>query len=516
MEKQPSYWALKQLFDQKFPVNGQRLFSLWFDHIIHPLYWGYWRDDSFGQGQRPWNTTDTLEKGWGKKLSKSRLLSHFLTQNKADFVFYVPSMMNILSGMRLIVPMFDIDDKKGGGDAHLVLARLKGLLPLVKFFSCPSTSGKGIHAFATIGFPVVWSAGTISDALHVLTDELSTRINDGSFNAQFDRITANPTLWLRGHGFERGVLGKVPSVRTDDEAATLLQDLSHVTEWAEISAALKLNEKAVVGEQAIAAPRQELVNVPAALAAEGVPLQKEGGRCITEPLAGSRCSAKQPMSLPANDIESLRAAPNTLARRQGFAFRLCRLMGRPLSAEELISKYESSGLATGPRTEARTTNFRQIAKYVAETFDPSKAGSKFETDLKTARSALASLLTDADVARNYGCQVNRSKLVLEDVSVVYAMYLTFSARKENVAIARTAAHSFSQKLKKSGLIDRTIDHKRFAAAKRILADFSLIKLKYKARKGATAATYTVFRPGDANQAKPKGVAEPAKDRFNSL
>lgn len=510
METKQTCSALKKAFEGKFPINGQRLFSLWYERIIHPLYWGYWRDDEYGRGQRPWNTNDTLEKGWGRRLSKSRLFSHFLAQEKSQFVFYVPSMGNILNGLRLIVPMFDIDDKKGGGDASLVFNRLKSVLPMVRFYSCPSTSGKGIHAFACLGFPAYWNAGTISDALHVLSRELSSLINDGSFKAGFDRITATPTMRSRGQVLERGVLGKVPTVRTDEEVGLLLAALSHMTEWGEIERTLRLDGKSDDKDDDRGLPQQHSAVLAGPSTAGGSQSGEKGGRCTTEQLAGSIFSPNRPLALPPDDIESLRTVTDTLARRQGFAFKVCRLVGRPLSAEELIGKYEASGLATGPRTEARSTNFVQIAEYVSATFNASKAESGFRKRLDGARSILASRLTEALVAQEYGRKANRSRLTREDVAVVYAMYLLFSARKENVAIARTAALSFSQTLKKSGVIDRAIDYKRFAAAKRILEHLGLIKLKFKARKGATAATYAVVWPSDSANDNSTGIPEPPK------
>lgn len=160
-----------------------------------------------------------------------------------------------------------------------------------------------------------------------------------------------------------------------------------------------------------------------------------------------------------------------------------------------MERYEASGLATGPRTAAREANFKQIAEYIAATFDSSKLRG-FKNCLDSARRHLDSLLTDAVVSQMYGRQINRSLLTKEDVSVVYAMYLTFSARKKNVAIARNAAHSFSQALKEEGLIKNVIDHKRFAAAKRILQDLGLIRLKYKARKGSNATAFVVIPPSE--------------------
>jgi|GEM_PF-5167353 len=142
------YWALKKEFEQPFDEAGKKVFNLWFNHIIEPLHFGHWRNDKFGAGQRHWNTDQDFDRGWAKRLSKTRLYQHFLARRKEDSVFYTSTVRTEVGDHRLVFPMFDIDDKKRSGQAPAVLERLKAALPMVTFYACPSTSGSGIHAFA--------------------------------------------------------------------------------------------------------------------------------------------------------------------------------------------------------------------------------------------------------------------------------------------------------------------------------------------------------------------------------
>lgn len=173
---------------------------------------------------------------------------------------------------------------------------------------------------------------------------------------------------------------------------------------------------------------------------------------------------------------------------------LCRQAGRPLPAETLITAYEESGVATGPRTPARTANFKQIAEYIATTFDTDKLNQGYGACLTEAERIVEATISEGDVQQAFGRPRNRARLDRGDVAAVYAMYLLFSAKKRFVTISRTAARRFSRSLKDEGVIPRVIDHGRFAAAKRLLEWHGLITLEAKGRKGVTAAQYVVKSP----------------------
>ena len=111
------YWALKTEFEKRFGEAGKRVFSLWFDRIIEPLHWGHWRNDKFGTGQRHWNTDQDFDRGWAKRLSKTRLYQHFLARSKEDSVYYTSTVFNEVGEHRLVCPMFDIDDKQKSGSS---------------------------------------------------------------------------------------------------------------------------------------------------------------------------------------------------------------------------------------------------------------------------------------------------------------------------------------------------------------------------------------------------------------
>lgn len=231
---------------------------------------------------------------------------------------------------------------------------------------------------------------------------------------------------------------------------------------------------------------------PAVLVAES---EGERRRGDTELFAGSSSSSLPPPSaLSPQELIQVRRQTSTIQRRQDFAMKLCRQAGRPLDADTLIKAYEESGIATGPRTPTRSANFKQIAQYIAKTFDADKLRQGFEACLTEAKRVVEATISEEEVQVNFARPKNRAQLDRGDVAAVFAMYLLFSARRKFVTISRTAAHTFSRKLKEGGVIPRVIDHKRFAAAKRLLEAHGLITLESKGRKGVTAAQYSVNRP----------------------
>ena len=490
------YWALKKEFEQRFGEAGKRVFNLWFDRIIEPLHWGYWRDDEFGQGQRPWNTDHDFDRGWAKHLSKTRLYQHFLARRKEESVFYVSTVRTEVGDHRFVFPMFDLDDKQRTGQAPAVLERLKAALPMVTFYSCPSTGGFGIHAYACLGFPKFWSRKKIVEALRTLSHWLAEAVNVDGCLATFDRITGTP-FYRDGSDLVRGSLGRVPAIQTVADCEALFSALSSMTLWSELPVGQNLGRQFEAGEQPLKLCEESgAFDCVGEAAPEMLVAESEGEeeRDDTKQLAGSSpCSSFSP-KLSAQHLEDLHDETNTLRRRRLFAMKLCRQAGRSLDAETLIKAYEESGVATGPRTPARTANFKQIAQFIATTFDAEKLKNGFETRLTEAKRLVEATISEEAVQLNFARPKNRAKLERGDVAVVYAMYLLFSARKKVVSISRSAAHSFSRKLKEGGVIPRVIDHKRFAASKRLLEAHGLITLEGKGRKGVTAARYSVTRP----------------------
>ena len=270
-----------------------------------------------------------------------------------------------------------------------------------------------------------------------------------------------------------------------------------MTLWSELPVGQSLGEQEVEEQPLRVCKEVSVLDCGEEAAPEGLVAENEGEwRCgYTEQFAGSN-----PSSLPATtplmpqELEALRSETSTIQRRQDFAMKLCRQAGRPLDAQTLLKAYEESGIATGPRTLARSANFKQIADYIAKTFDAERLRQGFEACLAEAKNVVEATISEEEVQLNFARPKNRAKLDRGDVAAVYAMYLLFSASKRIVNISWTAAHSFSRKLKEGGVIPRVIDPKRFAAAKRLLEAHGLITLEAKGRKGVMAARYSVKRP----------------------
>jgi hypothetical protein len=493
------YWALKKEFEERFGETGKKVFNLWFDHIIEPLHWGYWRDDKFGRGQRPGNTDQDFDRGWPKRLSKTRLYQHFLARRKEESVFYVSTVRTEVGDHRFVFPMFDIDDKQQSGQAPAILERLKAALPMVTFYSCPSTGGSGIHAFARLGVPKFWSRKKIVEALRSLSHWISEIVNVEGCCATFDRITGTP-FYRDGSDLVRGHLGRVPSLQSVADCEALYSALTSMTLWSELPVCQSLEEQKEENQPVRPCGGSSVLNGGGDAEPEMLVAESEGEwRCgDTEQLAGSSSSSPLPPAmLSPQELQKVRRETSTIQRRQDFATKLCRQAGQALDAETLIKAYEGSGVATGPRTPARSANFKQIAKYIAETFDAEKLRLGFEACLKEAKRVVEATIREEEVQLHFARPKNRAKLDRGDVAAVYAMYLLFSASKKIVAISWTAANSFSRKLKECGMIQRVIDHKRFAASKRLLEAHGLITLDGKGRKGVTAARYLVTRPNTA-------------------
>jgi hypothetical protein len=491
------YWALKTEFEQRFGEAGKKVFNLWFDRIIEPLHWGHWRNDKFGTGQRHWNTDQDFDRGWAKSLSKTRLYQHFLARRKEESVFYTSTVFNEVGDHRFVFPMFDIDDKQRSGQAPAVLERLKAALPMVQFYTCPSTGGFGIHAYACLGFPKFWSRKKIVEALRSLCQWISETVNVDDCCAKFDRITGTPHF-KEGSDLVRGLLGRVPALQSSADCEALYSALSTMTLWSELPVGQTLGQHVEAGEQPLklceAAGAFDCVGeaAPEMLVAES---EREWRCGYTEQLAGSSSSSSiPPAMLSPQELQKVRRETSTIQRRQSFAMKLCRKAGQALDAETLIKAYEESGVATGPRTPSRSANFKQIAEYIAKTFDAEKLRQGFEACLTEAKTVVEATISEEEVQRTFERPKNRAKLDRGDVAAVYAMYLHSSARKKFVSISRTAAHGFSKKLKDGGVIQRVIDHKRFAASKRLLEAHGLITLEAKGRKGVMAARYSVNRP----------------------
>ena len=52
MAARSTYWSLVRQFERSLPQHGSSVFDLWYNRIIDPLHWGYWRQDAFGEGLR--------------------------------------------------------------------------------------------------------------------------------------------------------------------------------------------------------------------------------------------------------------------------------------------------------------------------------------------------------------------------------------------------------------------------------------------------------------------------------
>lgn len=469
-------------FIEKYPTHGSKLLEIWYSKILDLNHAGRWRDDKFGKGPRPNNSNRSLAKGWIKTLTKAQLMRAFSSREKSDIRFYEGSPSLSYKGCPLSVLMFDIDYKledQTKADSQKVFEALKNLLPMVPFYGCPSTGGLGMHAYATIQFDPSYSPEMIHGAVCELRDLIKERINTGSFLAVFDRINGLP-FYHKAGAIKRGTLAKIPFVPDDAAAGQLIESISSPVDYDLIVKHLKENSESINAPiiTTIAYP-------PPVLSAPGKFKQKDLERYAIEVVMGAECS-----QITLNDLA---LEQDALKRRRGFAFRYCRQVNRAADSAELLQAYEQSGLATGARTTNRANDFDRIAQYIQENFKPITQTLSMDRLFAGAKEKLNALITPQVLSQRYGKRHNRSRLLIEDVALVYAMYLygRDKAFGDSAAITAKAAVGLSRKMKENKQVNRTLDFKRFAASKGVLVDLGLIFKVGNHQRGVTGERYLV-------------------------
>ncbi|MBL9000191.1 MAG: hypothetical protein JNK25_03530 [Phycisphaerae bacterium] len=430
-------------------------------HIMDPYSYGVWRSDLGRVGYA--FTRDRLATGKRWSVSDARLRKHFMGDGKEDLLWYnagIPLVQDRL----FAVAMLDIDAKHGEQDGPLLLEAIQTALPCCKIYAEASTGGKGIHGYC----PITFTPGMDAEAIRANFLALQSFIKNqpfAAFNARFDRVNGSPPIKdASGHYLRMGTLAKLPRLTTVEDAKNFIATCSSPCEWEELQELLGKAEHECSPHSSYApfcAP---------------VPVQRGKEEAHSQSV-GSSCSPTA--HLGEHDQQ------DAFERARKFAFDYCRRENRPVDAQELIGAYERAGLATGHRTEDRTRRFEAIAAYIARNFIPKASDVHPLHYVGVVAARISQEAADCE----YGKQRNRSRLLLADVALVFWMMMKNRNKADTIELPRDAAIRFSRKLVADGQVERVLDHKRFAAAKRLLCQVGLLIQVRPGRKNAGCAAF---------------------------
>ena len=459
--KKISTHQLKKQFESKYPTSGLKVINA-LTHLIDFKVWGEYRQ---GSGKHV-NTHVNLSRGYGKKLAKYRLYNHFIHNDCPFFIFYTSKGL-VLDGRRYLMLCIDIDNKQGdANDVVQLRSHIENMLN-IKTFCNPSTHGNGLHMFFTVSFDKY----TKYSDINLKISELNTRIKNGilnkSFKSKFDKICGTVSDVANLH---LGTLVKLPNPTDDVQMTSLFESMSVSNRIEDLLAQQSNNNTTHI-----------LPNTPC----EEVFSEKVKVKNIK--------SSKKKQT---NTLDDIRGIVEPIERRRTYAFYMGYLLGRMPTHRELMDGYQKD-VDTGEVSSKRAANFHEILEYMAANFDATKCCG-WDAAYAKAKSVVAKRnITQTICDEKYGKKANDSRLKVDDVAVVLALYMT---RREGTiklnTITGKCAFKRSQALKREGKIKRTIDTKKFGASKAILEEFGIICEVAKPVKGVHATAYVVV--DDAN------------------
>lgn len=448
---------LKKQFDSKYPTSGLKVINA-LTHLINFKVWGEYRQ---GSGKHV-NTHANLSRGYGKQLPKYRLYNHFIHNDCPFFVFYTSRGL-VLDGRRYLMLCIDIDNKNG--DANDVVQMREHIEKMlnIKTFCNPSTHGNGLHMFFTVSFDKYTKYSDINLKISELNTRIKNGIDNKSFKSKFDKICGTISDVANLH---LGTLVKLPNPTDDVQMTSLFETMS-------ISSRI---EDLLADPLELANHTLLLPNTPC----EEVFSEKTKVKNI-----------KSSKTKQTNTLDAIRGIVEPIERRRSYAFYMGYLLGRLPTHQELMDGYQRD-IDTGEVSSKRAANFHEILEYMAANFDATKCCG-WDAAYTKAKSVVAKRnITQTICDEKYGKKANDSRLKVDDVAVVLALYMT---RREGTiklnTITGKCAFKRSQALKREGKIKRTIDTKKFGASKAILEEFGIICEVAKPVKGVHATAYVV-------------------------
>jgi hypothetical protein len=445
--------ALLAAFNKKYDSLAPTIEKI-VGNMMDPLAYGAWKPQ---RGGGYVFTKNRLNAGKTWPISVSQVHEHFLGATKDTHLWY-NSLLPTINGRLFAVPMLDIDAKHGEPDAWSMSDGIRALLPCCKIFAEASTGGKGVHGYLALTFPSRMTATDIRDAFLML-QRFIKKWAITVYRARFDKVNGSPPIKSsRGDYLKYGTLATLPLLTTMPDALSFVDVCTHPCEWEVLELALLKAEHDCSPHSSYA-----LLSLP--------PINKEKKKEEAHRKSeGSKCSPSERTNAVSDDC--------AFERSRQFAYAYCRRVNRAAAADELVKKDERAELATGPRTAERVHRFESIAEYIASGFRPSKVVGPLHY-----LPLVASRLTQKAIDFEFGKKHNRSRLLMQDVALVYWMLSKNESEDGTIQLPRNAVVALSRKLWKDGDIERVVDHKRFAAAKRLLCQVGLVEELRQGRKG---------------------------------
>jgi hypothetical protein len=352
-------------------------------------------------------------------------------------------------GRRIVLLQLDVDFHKAGlSDADSLYRAVEQRLGPEVVYPEPSTNGKGVHAYLIVSFETNFDATRIR-AWSLELGRVLYGIHKGRFASELSEVRGYPSIRKSKKYVTLGRLAKIPTLPTPADAAR----------FANLMVIDRLSLEEAFGWSFDSSEDRSSLNT----------YPNYYGNTIVGTFESSVSSeSREVVELQGDDAQRM-------FRLVAF---LCRRWQRVPTVEEALGEYQKRLLNTGDdRDGNRRRNAEDAIRLVGKDFRAACQPLKYlhlveghiaDSQIKAAYAVKDRLLTKADVAVFYW--LIRDALPLNGEG----------------DFARNYFLKVSRLLKKKGLCERVLDHKKIASCKRLLLGAGLIKQTRQGRKGRGA------------------------------
>ncbi len=251
-----NYYVLLKDLKSRFPINWKQLLDF-SSHVCDNFDYGAWMvgyDDPKKTSRRINSVKSYHKTGHYKKLSKSRIMKHLLSNDNKDELLYFANSCWTIDNQRIIFAMLDFDNKNNkytSDQMDELVSYVRTIHPCFSnMISQKSTGGSGRHAYPLFTFKYsdsITDTFEIAELLIELGDIIRKSIEDkfGKTSPEerpFDAIKGLPVRRLGKYEINNcGVLGKFVTVSNDTEAGLLLESVKEGFDLKETVKSLQTN-----------------------------------------------------------------------------------------------------------------------------------------------------------------------------------------------------------------------------------------------------------------------------------
>lgn len=419
-----SFWL--KAFREKFPEQGDNLLSF-FSACTNHVDYGVLTLSNGGLIPKHCNYKQSFNKhGYYRSRTKSDIMCHLLDLEDTDLFYFTSEPTRFTTyGDSFVYVVLDFDNKDKVETYEAFLSRIKQSLNsigLQSLYYCPSKSKFGVHAHILFRTHREHK-DDICSLLSILTGTLRERFID----LNFDRICGTPAVFSSEEYETSGVLGMLPRIANDIEAADFL------------------------------AKMQQTVYLEGLLQQ----LQERASRSTV-----TDCWKPTPVSPKAQTLTQENIHSNTPNERMNFAARDFVQKNRRIpSIIELVFHYEALELHTGQdKNNRRVDRAVSTIEFLQKTFDPAKLKIPFSQ--KDAEELFTKLAIHPD------CLVWKTgkRLSMELVCKFPVYFTQLMTIKHNDRPHLDGTVSSVQVMKHFG-----INGKQYSRLKHIMNDYDVIK-----------------------------------------